>query len=203
MLPDTAIVLLIGGMIVSLVLGMGLPTPVAYVVVALAIVPFMQQLGIPPLQAHLFVFYFAVFSTLTPPVAVSVLAAAKLADAGFLHTAAHAMKLSLTTFIIPFAFVYNPELTAFPNVSWAVVPVVLEVVLIQWTVSVAAYGHMRRALGRLARCAFAAVSLLGFSAMLRDRLLLDGLFVGLVAAMVAWVWVFAPAKISPPVADER
>ena len=202
-LPDTAIVLLIGAMIVSLVLGMGLPTPVAYVVVALAIVPFMQQLGIPALQAHLFVFYFAVFSTLTPPVAVSILAAAKLADAGFLQTAAHAMKLSLTTFIIPFAFVYNPELTSFPNVSWAVVPAVLEVVLIQWTVSVAAYGHMRRALGRLERCGFAAVSLLGFSAMVGDRILVDALFVGLLAAMVAWVWVFAPAKISPPVADER
>ncbi len=113
------------------------------------------------------------------------------------------MKLSLTTFIIPFAFVYNPELTSFPNVSWAVVPVVLEVALIQWTVSVAAYGHMRRALARLERCGFAAVSLLGFSAMVGDRILVDALFLGLLAAMVAWVWVFAPAKISPPVADER
>ncbi|NQV83223.1 MAG: TRAP transporter fused permease subunit, partial [Rhodospirillales bacterium] len=118
-LPDTQLILLIGAMVVSLILGMGLPTPVAYIIVALALVPFMQQIGLPPLQAHFFVFYFAVFSTLTPPVAVSVLAAAKLADASFLNTAADAIKIALTTFIIPFAFVFFPELMSFPHMTWA------------------------------------------------------------------------------------
>jgi TRAP-type uncharacterized transport system fused permease subunit len=152
-------------MCVSLVLGMGLPTPVAYIIVALALVPFMQQIGLPPLQAHFFVFYFAVFSTLTPPVAVSVLAAAKLADASFLATAKDSIKIALTTFIIPFAFVFSPELMSFPNLTWAVVPAVLEVVAIQWTVSIASYGHIFRPLSGWERTVFAAAAIAGFLAM--------------------------------------
>ena len=164
-LPDTELILLIGAMVVSLVLGMGLPTPVAYIIVALALVPFMQQIGLPPLQAHFFVFYFAVFSTLTPPVAVSVLAAAKLADATFLKTALDSMKIALTTFIIPFAFVFFPELMAFPNMTWAVVPAILAVVFFQWTVSIASYGYLFRPLVGWERGVFAAASLAGFLGM--------------------------------------
>ena len=167
-LPDTQLILLIGAMVVSLILGMGLPTPVAYIIVALALVPFMQQIGIPPLQAHFFVFYFAVFSTLTPPVAVSVLAAAKLADATFLNTAKDSLKIAMTTFIIPFAFVFSPELMSFPNMTWSVVPAILEVVFIQWSVSIASYGFLFRVLIGWERMVFAAVALLGFLGMTLD-----------------------------------
>ncbi|MBT3307687.1 MAG: TRAP transporter large permease subunit, partial [Alphaproteobacteria bacterium] len=146
-------------------LGMGLPTPVAYIIVALALVPFMQQIGLPPLQAHFFVFYFAVFSTLTPPVAVSVLAAAKLADATFLGTAVDSIKIALTTFIIPFAFVYFPELMSFPHMTWAVVPAVLIVVGIQWTISIASYGYLFRPLIGWERGVFAVAAFAGFMGM--------------------------------------
>ena len=114
-LPDSKIILLIGAAVLSIVLGIGLPTPVAYLIAALAVVPFMIQIGIAPLQAHYFAFYFAVYATLSPPVAESVLAAAKLSGSGFWETGMHAMKLAATTFIIPFAFVFNPELMAFPE----------------------------------------------------------------------------------------
>ena len=64
-------------------------------------------------------------SALTPPVAVAALAAAKIAKAGFLETARDAMKLMLTTFVIPFAFVYYPSLMSFPNLKWEVlVPII-------------------------------------------------------------------------------
>lgn len=185
-LPDTQLVLLLGAMIVSLILGMGLPTPVAYIIVALALVPFMQQIGLPPLQAHFFVFYFAVFSTLTPPVAVSVLAAAKLAEASFLETAKDSLKIAMTTFIIPFAFVFSPELMAFPNLTWAVVPAVLKVVFIQWSVSVASYGYIFRPLAGWERWIFAVVSLLGFLGMTLDLQYLYGavLLFGMAAGYV-------------------
>jgi TRAP transporter 4TM/12TM fusion protein len=161
-LPDTQLILLLGAMIVSLILGMGLPTPVAYIIVALALVPFMQQIGIPPLQAHFFVFYFAVFSTLTPPVAVSVLAAAKLGEATFLSTAKDSMKIALTTFIIPFAFVFSPELMLFPNITWGTMLAVFEVVFVQLAVSVASYGFLIRSLNGFERGVYAFVSLFGF-----------------------------------------
>lgn len=164
-LPDTQLILLLGAMVVSLVLGMGLPTPVAYIIVALALVPFMQQIGLPPLQAHFFVFYFAVFSTLTPPVAVSVLAAAKLSGATFISTAMDSLKIALTTFIIPFAFVFYPELMTFPNLTWAVVPAILIVVAFQWTVSIASYGYLFRTLAGWERAVFAVAAFAGFMGM--------------------------------------
>lgn len=164
-LPDSQLLLLMGAMVVSLLLGMGLPTPVAYIIVALALVPFMQQIGLRPLQAHFFVFYFAVFSTLTPPVAVSVLAAAKLANASFLRTATDSMKIALTTFIIPFAFVFSPELMSFPNLTWGVVPAVLEVVAIQCACAIAAYGYIFRPLSLWERLIFAIAAVSGFLGM--------------------------------------
>lgn len=164
-LPDSQLLMLLGAMCVSLILGMGLPTPVAYIIVALALVPFMQQIGVAPLQAHFFVFYFAVFSTLTPPIAVSVLAAAKLADASFLKTAGDSMKIAMTTFIIPFAFVYSPELMSFPNMTWAVVPPLLEVLLIQISVAIAAYGYVFRSLAGWERWLIGMAAFCGFLGM--------------------------------------
>ncbi|WP_435230041.1 TRAP transporter permease [Pseudopelagicola sp. nBUS_20] len=161
-LPDSQMIMLIGAMVVSLALGMGLPTPVAYIIVALAIVPFMQQIGIPALQAHFFVFYFAVFSTLTPPVAISVLAASKLAGASFLATARDSLKLALTTFIIPFAFVYSPELMSFPNVSWAVLPALAHVIFMQWVISSASFGYALRPLKAWERWSMVIAFVLGF-----------------------------------------
>lgn len=194
-LPDSQLIMLLGAMVVSLILGMGLPTPVAYLIVALAVVPFMQQIGIPPLQAHFFVFYFAVFSTLTPPVAVSVLAAGKLAGSSFLATAKDAMKIALTTFIIPFAFVYSPALMDFPKLSWAMVPAILEVVFIQWAVSIGSYGHLFRALGGLERIAFAIVALVGFLGMTLDpqlRYVAAAAF----AVLVAYAYVTRRRKLA-------
>ena len=161
-LPDTQLILLIGAMIVSLILGMGLTTPVAYIIVAVALVPFMQQIGIPPLQAHFFVFYFAVFSTLTPPVAVSVLAAAKLGEASFLSTAKDAIKIALTTFIIPFAFVFSPELMTFPDVTVKTFIAIAEVIFVQVAVSVASYGFLFRSLNGIERTGYSIVALSGF-----------------------------------------
>jgi TRAP transporter 4TM/12TM fusion protein len=186
-LPDSQLLLLIGAMCVSLVLGMGLPTPVAYIIVALALVPFMQQIGVAPLQAHFFVFYFAVFSTLTPPVAVSVLAAGKLAQASFLATARDSMKIASTTFIIPFAFVFSPELMSFPHVTWGLLPPLAEVLAIQFATSVACYGYFLRSLLPWERWVFGVIAVVGFLNMTLG----DGYYLvtgsALLAAMTFWL----------------
>ncbi len=201
-LPDAVLLLLFGAMIVSLVLGMGLPTPVAYVVVAVALVPFMQQIGVPALQAHFFVFYFAVFSALTPPIAVGVLAAAKLAEARFLVTALDAMKLSLLTFIIPFAFVYNPSLMAFPHLTWDVVPPLASLLVLQATTAFACYGFCFRRLGALQRIAFAVVSAVGFAGLVDKGITVNIVFGLLVAVMLVWIRL-TPAGPPSPVLPER
>ncbi|MCP1673638.1 TRAP transporter 4TM/12TM fusion protein [Natronocella acetinitrilica] len=188
-LPDIEILLLLGAMGVSIILGMGLPTPVAYLVASLAMVPFLQQIGVPALQAHFFVFYFAVFSTLTPPVAVSVLAAAKLSGAGFWATALHSMKLSLATFIVPFAFVYRPELMTFPSVTGATLIAIGEVLLLQGAFALAAYGYLIRALAGWERLIFAIVGVCGFMYLTTDVLAYEFVFFGGSLLLIAWLFI--------------
>jgi TRAP transporter 4TM/12TM fusion protein len=185
-LPDSQIILLIGAAVLSIVLGIGLPTPVAYLIASLAVVPFMIQIGTAPLQAHYFVFYFAVYATLSPPVAESVLAAAKLSGAGFWETGMHAMKLAATTFIIPFAFVFNPELMAFPNVSPKMAWAVIEVLIVQGTSSIFLYGYFRRTLTVAERCASFIVVLLGYTAIMRPEVLYTYLALGSTLGLLAW-----------------
>jgi len=94
----------------SLVLGMGLPTTAAYVVLAALGAPALVALGAPLLAAHLFIFYFGCISNVTPPVALAAFAAAGIADAPPVRTGVTAMALASTGFIIPFMFVYGPPL---------------------------------------------------------------------------------------------
>lgn len=195
-LPDSPLLLLIGAAVLSLILGMGLPTPVAYLVVALALVPFMQQIGVKAFLAHYFVFYFAVYSALSPPVAVAALAAAKLSGASFWDTGKESMKLASTTFIIPFAFVYRPQLLSFPDLEWNVVPPLIEILLIQWTSSIALYGYFRRALSTVESCLFGAVTVLGYWAMVTEALYSTFVFASAVVALFVIVGLRGP-KTSP------
>jgi len=150
-------------------------------------VPFMIQIGIAPLQAHYFAFYFAIYATLSPPVAESVLAAAKLSGAGFWETGMHAMKLAATTFIIPFAFVFNPEIMAFPNFSLKMGWAVAEVLAVQFTTSVFLYGYFMRRLAWTENAGYLAAMLLGYTAIMRPEPMWTWAAMGVTAAMVAVV----------------
>jgi TRAP transporter 4TM/12TM fusion protein len=103
-------VLLFLTMIVSLILGMGLPTSAVYVVLAALVVPAMIDMGVQPLSAHMFVFYFGVLANVTPPVAIAAYAGAGLAGAKATTTGFIAFRLALAGFILPFMWVYNPAL---------------------------------------------------------------------------------------------
>jgi len=94
----------------SIVLGMGLPTTAAYVVLAALGAPALVQLGVPLLASHLFIFYFGCISNVTPPVALAAYAAAGLAGAQPMRTAVTASALASAGFIVPFMFVYGPPL---------------------------------------------------------------------------------------------
>ncbi len=94
----------------SIVLGLGMPTPSAYILAAVLIGPLMTQLGIDPLAGHMFLLYFAVMSAITPPVAVAAYAASSIAEDNPIKIAGHAVKFALAAFVVPFVFVYGPEL---------------------------------------------------------------------------------------------
>ncbi len=104
------IVALVLAMLTSLVLGMGLPTSAAYMILAVLVAPAVIKMGVTPLAAHLFILYFGALSTITPPVALSTFAAAGIANASIWRTGVDAMKLAATGFIIPFIFAFNYDL---------------------------------------------------------------------------------------------
>ena len=97
--------------VISIVLGMGMPTVAAYVIVAALIAPaLVQQFFVPDLAAHFFVLYAAILSGLTPPIAIAVVVATGIAESNFWKTAHEALKISAPIYVLPFAFIYNPEI---------------------------------------------------------------------------------------------
>lgn len=98
------------GIISGVIMGMGVPTTAAYLVLASLVAPTMIQLGIPPLAAHMFIFYFGCISSITPPVALAAYAGAGLAGCDPNKTGYKAFRLAFCSFLMPYLFVYNPVL---------------------------------------------------------------------------------------------
>lgn len=97
-------------MIAAIIMGMGLPTTAAYVVVAALGAPALIQLGVDTLPAHMFIFYFAILSAITPPVMLAVFTASGISESDPWQTAVDALSLAIVGFIVPFGFVYGNEL---------------------------------------------------------------------------------------------
>ena len=102
--------LLIIAAVSCIAFGLGLPTSAAYILVALLGAPALIELGVPMLAAHMFVFFFANISAITPPVAVSSLIAAKIAGAPYFKTCMIGVRLGLPGFLLPFLFAIHPEI---------------------------------------------------------------------------------------------
>ena len=107
---DNLLVLLLMSMITSIILGMGVPIICAYIVLAVLVCPALIQMGVIPIAAHLFVFYFAILSAITPPVAPDAFVAAGIADASMMKTAFSACRTGLALVLLPYIMVYDPAL---------------------------------------------------------------------------------------------
>lgn len=132
----------------ALVLGMGMPTLPAYLIIILVLGPVMQRMGAELLATHMFVFYFGVLSAITPPVAIGAFAAAPIANAHPFTTAVYAVRLALVGFIIPFIFIYEPSLLlvgTFDLMSFVRVAVCLSLAI--WLINTAMIGYERQDLG--------------------------------------------------------
>lgn len=97
-------------MICTIILGMGLPSAVCYLLMATLVGPVLSNLGVVPLAAHLFIFYFGMMSMVTPPVALAAYTAAAIANAGIMQAGFAAFRFALVGFALPYAFVLQPEL---------------------------------------------------------------------------------------------
>ncbi|UCD52565.1 MAG: TRAP transporter fused permease subunit [Phycisphaerales bacterium] len=97
-------------MVSTIILGMGLPSAVCYLLMATLIGPMLAKLGLVPLAAHLFIFYFGMMSMVTPPVALAGYTAAAIAKANIMRSSFAAFRFALVGFVLPYAFVLNPSL---------------------------------------------------------------------------------------------
>ncbi|MGB3448839.1 MAG: TRAP transporter permease [Xanthobacteraceae bacterium] len=119
---DYLLLALIFTMIAGIVLGMGMPTTPAYIIMTALLVPAIIKFGIVVPAAHMFAFYFAVLSAITPPVALAVFAAAGIARSELWATGLAAVRIAATSFIVPFMFVYEPALLMigdWPTIIWS------------------------------------------------------------------------------------
>jgi TRAP transporter 4TM/12TM fusion protein len=141
-----AFLLLVLTAIVCIVLGMGMPTAVIYVMLAVLVGPALVQLGIAPLGAHLFLFYFGMLSMITPPVCLATYAAASIGKADFMKTGWAGVRLGIVAYVVPFVFAYHPALLlkgSALDVTLAVATAVVGVVLL----GIACAGFLFRPLG--------------------------------------------------------
>jgi len=116
--------------LLSILLGMGLPTVGVYILLATLVTPAMTQLGVPALAAHFFVMYFGMLSMITPPVAIASFAAASIAGTSPWATSLTSLRLGLGLYLVPFLFVLNPILLTWDNPLEMLLPVSLSFVTI-------------------------------------------------------------------------
>jgi TRAP transporter 4TM/12TM fusion protein len=137
----------------GLVLGMELPTTAAYVITAAVAAPALVGLGVPDLYAHLFVFWYALLCTITPPVCGNVFIAAAIARTPWLPVAGNAMRLGVGLFIVPLAFIANPDLLQLAAAPAAALLAMVKIAAGLWLLSFAVIGGVKRPLVELARLA--------------------------------------------------
>lgn len=174
------IVALVLTMIASLVLGMGLPTAAAYILVATLAAPALVQLGVSTLAAHFFVFYSAMLSAITPPVALAAFAAAAISRESPLRIAALAVKYGVVAFVVPYLFVLDPRLLGEGPILLVLVAAVTAVIgAVMLAIAVQGYFYYR--LSALPRLALFVAALL---------LIIPGMTTNLVGLTVfAGVWL--------------
>ncbi len=180
-------------MIMSTILGMGVPGVAAYVIVAAVAVPVLTGVGVQPLAAHMFCLFYACLSNITPPVAMSSYVAAGIARSNETKTSLIAMRLGLTGFILPFFFLNNPLLLYSPGHSGLAT---------LWAFITAALGVSALAAGLegwlFTRCNPAMRAMLLAAAFLAidPGLITDAVGLGLICTVCVWNWYVSRAQTS-------
>lgn len=205
---SNALLLLVLTAIVSIVLGMGMPTTAVYVLLAVLVAPGLAKLGILPIAAHLFIFYFGMLSMVTPPVCMASYAAASIGRADPVKTGWDAMRLCSIAYIVPFLFVFSPSLLLvgqWYEVALSVTTAVIGAILL----GIGMVGYLFRRVGWTKRLLFliAATALLipvveagRFAAL---TWMINGIGLAIALLLVAGEWLARHARSPAAVASER
>ena len=189
-------VLLVMTALVSIVLGMGMPTVAVYVLLAALIVPALITAGVDKMAAHFFVLYFGMMSMITPPIAIAAYAAASLAKESPLGVSVQAMRYAWLAYLIPFVFVFRPEflighpLSNLPGEIEVITATLLVLALMSGVLS----GFSNRALRPGERVFFGLVALLVLTACLSSQWQWPVYLIGVFATFLCW----RPARLMKP-----
>ncbi len=168
----------------GIVLGMGMPTTPAYIVMVALLVPALVKLGVVLPAAHMFALYFAVLSAITPPVALAVFAAAALAKANMWRAGFEAMRVAAAGFIVPFMFVFEPALLAIGE--WdAIALATLSATVGVMALAAALYGYLLAPLAMWQRVALGVSAIL----LIKPGLVTDALGLGILAVIAGLQWM--------------
>jgi TRAP transporter 4TM/12TM fusion protein len=187
----TAVVTISGGhvmialvltMLCCIVLGMGVPTTANYCIMASTCAPILITIGVPPVAAHFFVFYFGIVADITPPVALAAYAGSAIAKAPPMKTAFNATKLAIAAFIVPYIFALNPAMLLVDTTALQVVLVVATSLVGIFGVAAALNGFLLRRIDWPVRLLLAAGGLM----MMDPQPLTDGIGLVLLGACLAW-----------------
>ena len=171
-----------------IILGMGVPTLAAYLLVSLVGTPVLVDLGVQPFAAHMFVFIFACFSCLTPPIAISAIPAAGIAGSSYMRTAMEASKVGVLGFIVPYLLVYAPELMIGNSGKGAFAAsfTIAVASIIVLGPALSAYARQRLNLFERLSYGLSSVSFFGYLISKRWEALLLGLIIGIGLLAVHW-----------------
>lgn len=160
---DHIVLALLLAALVTLMLGMGIPTPAAYLLGASVLAPSLKTMGFHPLACHMFIFYFAILSALTPPVCAGVYVAAGIANSDWLKTAWVAIRLAIVKYILPFMFIFNVSLL-FLGPGWKIAWSIGSATIGAYMIAGGTMGYFFGNLGILMRLTIVAGSFLCFTA---------------------------------------
>ena len=171
-------------MIATMILGMGMPTVAAYVLAASVIAPALVRVGVVPIAAHFFVFYYAIFAGLTPPVCGTVFIGSAMAGSNWLKTARYAMSISIGAFVVPFMFLFSPALLLV-GAKAEIIRCSITCLAGMIALASAGMGFLVRELKVWERTVLAAIGLL----LIDPTIATDILGVGGLAVMAIFVWL--------------
>lgn len=190
---SSAFLLLFLTAIVSIILGMGMPTTAVYILLAVLVAPGLSQLGIMPIAAHLFIFYFGMLSMVTPPVCLAAYAAASIGKTDPMRTGWESMRLCAIAYIVPFLFAFSPSLLMIGH-WYAIVLTVVTALVGAMFFGAGLVGYLFRPIGPFRRFLFlvASIALLlpvaSRGEYLHTTLIINGLGALLAIVLVGVEW---------------
>ncbi len=170
--------------IAAIILGMGMPIASTYILTATLIAPAMVQMGMAPMQAHMFLNYFGTLSFLTPPVCIAAFVAASMADSPMMATGFRSMRLATVAYIVPFGFAYNPALLG-DGTTWDIILAIIPMLLGICFFGIGNSGYLRSKLSAVPRAIFVIA---GLGMLIPETWsTVGGFAVGVIAFVVFWL----------------